>query len=65
MLAGDQDANFAYIAGYTNWGFPYGITWAEMAAAELEGWRADGPDSPGPGEPVRASPGAPSSTKRR
>lgn len=21
---------YAYIAGYTGWGFPYGITWAEM-----------------------------------
>lgn len=20
---------FAYIAGYTNWGFPYGLTWEE------------------------------------
>ncbi|MBU0495136.1 MAG: hypothetical protein KKA73_26480 [Chloroflexi bacterium] len=65
LLAGYQGANFAYLAGYTNWGFPYGITWAEMETSELEGWRTDGPDSPGPGEPGRASPGAPSSTKRR
>ncbi len=27
----DQDDNFAYIAGYTPGGFPYGITWAEQA----------------------------------
>ncbi|THF84458.1 hypothetical protein [Cohnella fermenti] len=26
----DSDETYAYIAGYTNWGFPYGITWAEM-----------------------------------
>lgn len=27
----DQDENFAFIAGYTPGGFPYGITWAEQA----------------------------------
>lgn len=26
----DSDATYAYIAGYTGWGFPYGITWEEM-----------------------------------
>ncbi|MDD5698232.1 MAG: hypothetical protein PHH77_06405 [Victivallaceae bacterium] len=26
----DSDDNFAYIAGYTSMGFPYGITWEEM-----------------------------------
>ena len=26
----DSDENFAYIAGYTSWGFPYGVTWEEM-----------------------------------
>jgi len=25
----DQDGNFAYIAGYTPAGFPYGVTWEE------------------------------------
>ncbi|MBD2864627.1 hypothetical protein [Paenibacillus oceani] len=25
-----SDGTFAYIAGYTDWGFPYGITWEEM-----------------------------------
>ncbi|MFB5761971.1 hypothetical protein [Paenibacillus medicaginis] len=25
-----SDGTFAYIAGYTGWGFPYGITWEEM-----------------------------------
>ncbi|WP_440415728.1 hypothetical protein [Paenibacillus sp. SAFN-117] len=25
-----SDETFAYIAGYTGWGFPYGITWEEM-----------------------------------
>lgn len=23
----EQDENFYFIAGYTDWGFPYGITW--------------------------------------
>ena len=27
----DQDENFAFIAGYTPGGFPYGITWEEQA----------------------------------
>jgi len=26
----DSDDTFAYIAGYTSWGFPYGVTWEEM-----------------------------------
>ncbi len=26
--------NFAYIAGYTNWGFPYGVTWEELEAED-------------------------------
>lgn len=26
----DSDANFAYIAGYTSGGFPYGVTWEEI-----------------------------------
>ena len=30
----DQDERFAYIAGYTSWGFPYGVTWEEMAMLE-------------------------------
>jgi hypothetical protein len=24
-----QDETFFFIAGYTDWGFPYGITWEE------------------------------------
>ncbi len=24
-----QDENFFFIVGYTDWGFPYGITWEE------------------------------------
>lgn len=28
--APDQDENFAFIAGYTSGGFPYGITWKEQ-----------------------------------
>jgi hypothetical protein len=40
MLQHCQDENFAYIVGYTNWGFPYGVTWEEweeMETSELEG----------------------------
>jgi hypothetical protein len=25
----EHDGNFAFIAGYTSWGFPYGVTWEE------------------------------------
>ena len=25
-----SDERFAYIAGYTSWGFPYGVTWEEL-----------------------------------
>ncbi len=28
----ESDQNFAYIAGYTEWGFPYGVTWEELEA---------------------------------
>lgn len=30
----DQDENFAYIAGYTSGGFPYGVTWEEWEALD-------------------------------
>ncbi len=30
----EQDENFYFIAGYTNWGFPYGITWEEYEAEQ-------------------------------
>ena len=26
----DSDETFAYIAGSTSWGFPYGVTWEEI-----------------------------------
>ncbi|WP_139800769.1 hypothetical protein [Geothermobacter hydrogeniphilus] len=29
-----SDEHFAYIAGYTEGGFPYGITWEEMREIE-------------------------------
>ena len=32
----DVDSNFAYIAGYTSWGFPYGVTWEELEGEEWE-----------------------------
>jgi hypothetical protein len=33
-LTPDSDEHFAYIAGYTEGGVPYGVTWEEMEAAE-------------------------------
>ena len=32
----DQDETFAYIAGYTEGGFAYGITWEEWEQFEQE-----------------------------
>ena len=29
----DSDAQFAFIAGYTEGGFPYGITWEEFGGS--------------------------------
>ena len=29
-LYADMDGNFAFIAGYTPGGFPYGVTWEEV-----------------------------------
>lgn len=34
QFAPDSDENFAHIAGYTDGGAPYGVTWEEMEAAE-------------------------------
>ena len=28
----DWDDNYAYIAGFTSWGFPYGVTWEQHEA---------------------------------
>ncbi len=28
----ESDETFAYVAGYTEWGFPYGVTWEEVDA---------------------------------
>ena len=30
----ESDGTFAYIAGYTGWGYPYGVTWEEMENLE-------------------------------
>ncbi len=30
----ESDENLAYIAGYTNWGFPYGVTMEELEAED-------------------------------
>jgi hypothetical protein len=32
----DSDENFAFIAGYTSGGFPYGVTWEEWEILEQE-----------------------------
>jgi hypothetical protein len=46
--SGDSDETFAFIAGYTEGGAPYGITWEEVEA--LDGW----PETPpGPFRPAR------------
>lgn len=34
QIAPDSDEHFAYIAGYTGGGAPYGVTWDEMGATE-------------------------------
>ena len=31
----ESDEMFAFIAGYTSGGFPYGVTWEEMGKAPL------------------------------
>lgn len=41
---GDSDERFAYIAGYTAWGFPYGVTWEEMEGSEGEPWGSNAID---------------------
>ncbi len=35
-LGAHQDERFAYIIGYTAWGFPYGLTWDEYEAEEYD-----------------------------
>ena len=30
----ESAGKFAYIAGYKNWGFPYGVTWEELEAED-------------------------------
>lgn len=35
QIAPDSNEHFAYIAGYTEGGVPYGVTWEEMGADEL------------------------------
>lgn len=32
----ESDETFAFIAGYTLWGAPYGVTWEEMGIEEEE-----------------------------
>jgi len=34
----ESNDTFAYIAGYTGAGFPYGITWEEMEGSEGAAW---------------------------
>jgi hypothetical protein len=35
-LCQDSDETFAYIAGYTSAGVPYGVTWEEQRQAEQQ-----------------------------
>ena len=39
----DSDGTFAYIAGYTIGGAPYGITWEEWEFDEEENMKPDNP----------------------
>ena len=32
----ESDNTFAFIAGYTEGGFPYGLTWEELGNSETE-----------------------------
>ena len=43
----DSDDTFAFIAGYTSGGFPYGVTWEELRDAHPQGGEsnASGPTS--------------------
>lgn len=38
----ESDDTYAYIAGYTSWGFPYGVTWEEIG--ETPPWMDDDED---------------------
>ncbi len=43
-LFDDSDETYAYIAGYTPWGFPYGVTWEQMEElndTEDSEWQTD------------------------
>jgi hypothetical protein len=42
----DTDETFAYIAGYTSWGFAYGTTWEELGAEIPPACEGDCDDSP-------------------
>lgn len=39
----DYDDHFAYIAGFTSWGFAYGITWEEWNAVETDAPSVESP----------------------
>ncbi len=46
----ESDDYFAYIAGYTSGGAPYGITWEEME--EIESYESVGPVDQGHSRPI-------------
>ncbi|SDE64926.1 hypothetical protein SAMN02799630_06019 [Paenibacillus sp. UNCCL117] len=53
----DSDEIYAYIAGYTAWGFPYGLTWEEMEQiADFDSLCATTPPPPHKPEPSTAVP---------
>lgn len=49
QIAPESDEHFAYIAGYTAGGAPYGVTWEEMDALERSATdlRSDTPPTQG------------------
>lgn len=58
----DSDENFAYIAGYTPAGFPYGTTWEEMEELEsgehdCRGYEGEDTANPHASFPPREVPG--------
>lgn len=51
----EEHPEFAFVAGFTSWGFPYGITWEELEGRDVEPWTdvtRHRPDSPLPEDDV-------------
>jgi len=54
LIEGEFGVDFAFIAGHTSGGAPFGMTWEEMD--EVEGGPGEGPDPSGPCPPEEVSP---------